>query len=87
LAFAVTDTASKLIDVMMKNNIISQYMQAHFTSLITCLKSGVPTVRNKQAGHGQGTQPQHVPDYLASYVLHLTAANIVMLVEADKALP
>ena len=48
-------------------------------------ESGAPTVRNKEAGHGQGSEPVNVPEYLAAYVLHLTASNIVLLVEAYKA--
>ena len=38
-------------------------------------------------GHGQGSQQPVVPPYLASYLLHLTATNILLLVEAEKDLP
>ena len=47
--------------------------------------TGVPTVRNKTSGHGQGATPADVPEHLARYVLHMTASNIVFLVESAKA--
>ena len=78
-------TASALIKTLLDNNLIPSEMQSHFTGLRTTLESGVPAIRNKFAGHGQGSEPVEVPDYLASYALHLTASNIVFLVEAHKA--
>lgn len=86
-AYNKTDTASKLIDVCFAKNLIPDYLQAEFSALVAVLKSGVPTVRNKQGGHGQGAAIVTVPPYLASYVLHSTAANILLLVEAEKDLP
>ena len=35
----------------------------------------------------KAARPVVVPDYLAAYCLHLTAANIVFLVEAHNAKP
>jgi hypothetical protein len=81
------DTAKKLLEICFQNELIPSYLQSEFTSLRTSLESGVPTVRNKLGGHGQGAQPTTVPPYLASYLLHLTATNILLLVEAEKALP
>ena len=78
-------TASALIKTLLDNNLIPSEMQSQFTGLRTTLESGVPAIRNKFAGHGQGSEPVEVPDYLASYALHLTASNIVFLVEAHKA--
>lgn len=76
--------AKKLINVILENKLIPLYLQDHFSSLRSILENGVPTVRNKTSGHGQGTTSIQIPDYLASYALHLTATNIVMLVEAYK---
>lgn len=78
-------TAKDLINVMFKNELIPKYLETYFASLRSLLESGVPTVRNKTSGHGQGEFPVDVPEYLASYVLHLTASNIVLLVEAYQA--
>ena len=79
-------TASTLIDICFKNGLVPSYLQTEFTSLAALLKSGIPTVRNKRSGHGQGEDVVEVPSYLASYALHMTAANILFLTEADKAL-
>ncbi len=46
------------------------------------LQSGVPTLRNKQSGHGQGSTVAEVPAYMAAFTLHLTASNIVFLLSA-----
>ena len=87
-AYPANATSSKLIDLLFDNGLVSSEMKSHFTSLRSTLASGVPTIRNKggQGGHGQGSQPVQVPDHVAAYALHLTASNIVFLVESHKAL-
>jgi hypothetical protein len=62
-------------------------MQSHLGAVRSALESAIPTVRNKLGGHGQGQQMIKVPDYYAEYLLHETAATIVFLVDAFKALP
>ena len=86
-AWAVADnvTASKLVGVLFEKELVPAAMANHFNALRVTLEAGVPTLRNKMGGHGQGEEPIDVPGYLAAYALHLTAANIVMLVEAFKA--
>lgn len=76
--------AKELINVVLEKELVPKYLQAHLSGLRSVLEAGVPTVRNKTSGHGQGAQPLDVPEYLAAYVLHLTASNIVLLVEAYK---
>ena len=49
------------------------------------LDSGIATIRNKEAGHGQGADVKTVEESLASYMLHLTATNLLFLAECDKA--
>ncbi len=85
--YSKTATAQKLIEVIFTKGLIPTYLQTHFSSLRSVLEAGVPTVRNKTSGHGQGAIPIDVPEHLAAYVLHLTASNIVMLVEAHKSHP
>lgn len=80
------DTASKLIEICLQNKLIPAYLQSQFQSMRSVLESGIPAVRNKVGAHGQGSSPVEAPQHLASYALHLTAANIVFLVEADEAL-
>ena len=84
-AYKPTDTAKPLIGVLLKNDLIPPFLQAHLAAFATVLESGLPTVRNKLAGHGQGATPIDVPGYFVAYVLHLAATNIVMLVEAHNA--
>jgi hypothetical protein len=48
------------------------------------LESGVPTIRNKEGGHGQGHEIKEVPEYLTSYALHLTATNLLFLIKCEE---
>lgn len=54
------------------------------SGLRSLLESGVPTVRNRLSGHGQGEKPTEVPNYVAAYVLHMTASAIVFLGKAEE---
>jgi hypothetical protein len=83
--FRSTDTAKSLIEICLANNLIPTFTQQQLTSLRTLLESGVPTIRNKQAGHGQGGARHQVSPHLARFGLHLTAAVIVLLVESYNA--
>lgn len=76
-------TASGLIDICLKKELIPAFWQSHYSALRSLLESGVPTARNKQSAHGQGTAPVPVPEHLAAYVLHMTASAIVFLAEAE----
>ena len=78
------DTANRLIAIVFDKGLIPQLMQSHFSALRSTLESGVPTVRNKRTGHGQGTNQIAVPEYITSYILHLTASNILLLTKADE---
>jgi hypothetical protein len=86
-AHAPNATAKALLDTIFANNLIPSFMQSHFTGVRATLEAGVPTVRNKLGGHGQGVTPVNVPDSLAAYALHLTATNILLLVQAENELP
>ena len=79
------DTASKLITTLLSNGLVPPYIQTQFTSLRSVLESGVPTIRNKAGAHGQGTTVQEVPEYLAAYALHQTAAAILFVMKAHEA--
>ena len=81
-----SDTASSLIDTCLKNDLLPTFMQTHLGTIRSALESAIPTLRNKLSGHGQGVQPTNVPKYYAEYLLHETAATIVFLVDAYKAL-
>ena len=80
------DTAKSLMEKTFAEGLIPKYLQTEFTSLRSILESGVPTIRNKTSGHGQGAVPSSLPEHFVAFVLHLTASNIVFLIESLKAL-
>ena len=80
-------TSKSLIEVCFRNELIPSFWQSHYSSLRNLLESSVPTGRNKLGGHGQGTKPVSVPDYLVAYMLHMTGSALVFLAEAEKNLP
>ena len=75
--------ANKLIGICFDNGLVPAYWRSHFDALRSTLESGVPTARNRLSGHGQGETPTAVPAHIAGYVLHMTAAAIVFLAEAE----
>ncbi len=81
------DTAKQLLDIAYAHNFVPVYLQQHLGGLRSALEAGLPTIRNKNSGHGQGPTPVAVPDYYARFALNLAAANIVFLIEAHKANP
>lgn len=83
---APTATAAALIEVCMKNELVPAFWQSQFAGLRTLLESGVPTARNRMGGHGQGQSVQDVPRHVVSYVLHMTAAALVFVADAEASL-
>jgi hypothetical protein len=80
-SFNQNDTSKKLISVCLQNNLIPTFVQTQFSSLENLLQSGIPTIRNKLSGHGQGKIPQKVDDEMVRYALNLTGTNIIFLIE------
>ncbi len=81
-AYAETDTASKLIAVMVSNGLFPSMRESALGALRTLLKSDLPALRNKtpSAGHGAGTRRADVPESIATYAITVAAANIRLLV-------
>jgi len=79
-AFNHTDTAKKLIQICFLNGLVPSFTQNQFTSLQNLLESGIPTIRNKLGGHGQGQVPQQVDDEMTRYGLNLAGTNILFLI-------
>lgn len=79
-------TADELTGRIMQSGLVPEFWQQHFKSLKNTLTSGVPTARNKVAGHGAGNEVREIPEYLVSYILHMTASTIVFLIKAEEAL-
>ena len=80
------DTASKLINCCIRNELIPKFWTDHFNSLSNMLTSSIPTPRKKLSGHGKGNDDIEVPEHLIQYVLHMTASTIVFLIKADESL-
>lgn len=78
---AKKNTAKDLISILENNNFYPSYLNNHLTSLRTTLESGLPALRNKNSGHGQGAAVVDIPDEFTEYALHLAATNIVLLVK------
>lgn len=86
-SYAANATANPLIEICIQNGLIPPFWAKHFSGVRSTLEGGVPTARNKLGAHGQGTEIVEVPLHIVSYVLHMTAACIVFLVEAERSLP
>jgi hypothetical protein len=76
--------AKELVKVLLDRDLIPAELQSHFSALRAAMESGLPTLRNKTSGHGQGPEPRYLPPHFAAYALHLAAADIVFLVEAHN---
>lgn len=83
-AYKPEDTSKQLIDICCQKGLIPIFWQQNMAALRSLLEGGVPTGRNKLSGHGQGSTPTSIPDYIVAYVLHMTASNIVFLVNAEQ---
>jgi hypothetical protein len=81
--FNDTDTASKLISVMLANGLVPSMRESALNGLRLMLESDVPTLRNKtpSAGHGAGVKRPGIPEPVAMYALVAAAANVRLLVE------
>lgn len=84
-AYSPKDTAKQLLDIVFQQGLVPEYLAGKFAGLRSVLAEGIPTTRNKESGHGAGAAPKEIPAHLTSYILHLTAASILFLAEADKA--
>ncbi|MBX8533643.1 hypothetical protein K5D33_02815 [Pseudomonas cichorii] len=71
--------AKKLLAALISNDFFPSYYQNHLNALSTLLESSVPTLRNKEGGHGQGSEVVKVEPEIAAYALHMTASAILMI--------
>ena len=76
--------ATDLIKILKGNGLFPDFADLSFDQLIATLKSGLPVVRNETGGHGQGSKPIDVPEYVAVYALNLAASKIRLLYDAFK---
>ncbi len=77
-------TSKTLISLLFNKGYIPSYLQSHYNGLQSILESGVPTLRNKLSGHGQGSKVIDVDEKYVEYILNLTATSIVFLASGIK---
>lgn len=77
------DTASKLIKICLENNLFPTMLDSQLGGLQNLLITGVPTIRNKNSGHGAGAATIIVSNELTRYMLNLTGSNIILFVESS----
>jgi hypothetical protein len=77
-------TAKPLMDTLFKNGLIAPELESHFAGLRAAMESGLPTISNRTSRHGQGPDLVTIPPHFAAYALHLTASNIVLIVQAHN---
>lgn len=78
------DSSKKLIEILFTNKLVPSYTQNQFTSLRNLLESGIPTLRNKLGGHGQGKNPVQVDSEITRFGLNLTGTCLIFIIEQSK---
>ena len=78
------ETSRPLIKHLIDRGVFPSYQDSYMNNLEQVLSGGLPTVRNKEAGHGQGDEIKTVDNTLVEYAIHLAATNIVYLVSLLK---
>ncbi len=73
------DAAKQLLEKLKANSFFPAYLEDHLNAVVKTLEAGAPTLRNKTAGHGQGTEVKPIGDEYVEYVLNLVATNILFL--------
>lgn len=79
-SYEKTDTAKKLLEILRLQNYYPEYLNKQLVLLSDLLLSGLPKMRNEEAGHGQGEEIRNVENNYVEYAIHLAATNIVFLV-------
>lgn len=74
----------KLIETCITKGLIPEYWHDQNAALSKLLENGVLTGRNKNSRHVQGKELREISENLISYMLHMTASNIVFLARAEK---
>ena len=59
--------ASDLVKLLRREGFFPDFVVLSLEQLLATLKSGLPVVRNEIGGHGQGSAPVEVPEYMAVY--------------------
>jgi AbiJ N-terminal domain 4/HEPN domain len=82
--YAKNARATDLIKIVRQHGLFPDYLDNVFDNFIAAMKSGLPGIRNNAGGHGSAPGTSEVPEYIASYAIHLSAVNIILAIEASK---
>jgi len=77
--------ASVLLKTVVANGLLPFGQELAYKTFFDTLKQGLPPLRNKTAGHGQGSEPVRIPDHVAQYAMNLAGTNITFLVRCYQA--
>ncbi|MCQ2588591.1 MAG: HEPN domain-containing protein [Treponema sp.] len=72
--------AKKLLEILRLQGFYPKYLNRQLVQLSDLLLSGLPKLRNEEAGHVQGEEIRNVENNYVEYAIHLAATNIVFLV-------
>ena len=78
-------TMGPLVSKCKSKGLFKSYTENHLNNIPSMVGS-VSRIRDEDSGHGKGTKEREIPKELASYVLHLTATNIIFLIESERAM-
>lgn len=79
------DTIKKLMEKVFTNGLVPSDLDSYFGGLRSALSSGLPTIANRKARHGQGATPKPIEEHMVTLGMHLAASTIRFMVEAHKA--
>lgn len=79
------DTFKDLIDIVIKNGLISIIHISGFGGLRAVLESATVLCNDKKAVHGKGADDEiTIHDYEAEYVLNITATTLLLLIKTEQ---
>ncbi len=84
-AYDKNDTITKLLTKVVTKGLVPAALQSYFDGLRTALTSGLPSIGNAMARHGQGAKPKPIEEHMVTLTMHLAAATIRFLLEAHQA--
>ena len=77
--YSETDSAKKLVETLKQNNYFPSYLDSYLNNLCALLEEGAPVIRNKESGHGQGSDIKVIDKEYVEFVLNTDASNILFL--------
>jgi len=80
------DTLKRLLEEVIERGLLPQFQHNYMKHLELAVLAGTGQPRNKAGAHG-AQAPLDIPVFVADFTLHATAAAIILLIRAERALP